>query len=146
MTHDMKRNAKSILGLAVFVVLAFGSTDQNQNGSSSSQNSGSTQESPKEIALRTASLDFKWSKQGFGNVMIADFTIQNPSTYPIKDIEITCSHFGKSGTEIDSNTRTIYDVVPAKGKKTIKNFNMGFIHTQAASSSCKIVDLVIAPG
>jgi len=75
--------------------------------------------------------------------MEADFTIQNPTQYMIKDMEITCTHFAKSGTEIDSNTRTIYDTVPAKGKKVIKNFTMGFIHIQASSSSCKIADLEI---
>jgi len=102
-----------------------------------------TPESPRDIALHMVKLDFNWSKGGFGNVMLADFTISNPSDYSIKDIEITCEHSAPSGTEIDSNTRTVYQTVPAKGKKVIRNFNMGWIHTQAARSSCKVVDLVV---
>jgi hypothetical protein len=101
------------------------------------------QKTPKENAIDLVKLDFKWGTAGFGNIMEADFTIQNPTDHAIKDIEITCAHYAKSGTSIDSNTRTIYDIIPAKGKKRLKNFNMGFIHSQASSSSCKIVDLVV---
>lgn len=100
-------------------------------------------ESPKAVALGQAKIDFSWSKGGFGNVMMADFSIHNPSDYTIKDIEVTCTHFANSGTEIDSNTRTIYEFVPARGKKSIKNFNMGLIHNQAEKTSCRITDLQV---
>src|SRR2546423_1848050 len=121
MTAETRRNILSAIGLSVFVALAVGSADQNQNGSSS--RSGTANDTPKEIALRSLKLDYKWTKGGFGGVMIADFTIDNPTEYAVKDIEITCTHFGKSGTQIDSNTRTIYEMFPAKGKKIIKDFN-----------------------
>jgi hypothetical protein len=77
--------------------------------------------------------------------MVADFTVENNSSYNIKDLEITCHHFAKSGTQIDSNTRTIYDVVKAHSTKKFMKFNMGFIHSQAAQSSCAVKDLSIAP-
>lgn len=99
--------------------------------------------SPKEIAMKNVELDFSWTKEGFGNVMEANFTITNNSDHQIKDIEITCTHYAKSGTRIDSNERTIYDVVPAKSKKTIKKFNMGFIHSQAEKTGCVITDLTV---
>lgn len=99
--------------------------------------------SPKEIAMQNVKLDFSWTKEGFGNVMEANFTITNNSEHQIKDIEIKCTHYAKSGTQIDSNSRTIYDVVPAKSKKTIKNFNMGFIHSQSERTGCAITDLKI---
>lgn len=101
-------------------------------------------ESAKETALRLVSIDFNWSKGGFGSVMIVDFVILNPSNYAIKDLEVTCTHFANSGTRIDSNSRTIYEVVPAKGKKIVKDFNMGFIHSQATKTSCKVLDLEVA--
>jgi|GEM_PF-748373 len=117
--------------------------------SSSSTNTASVastpSESPKEAALRQAKIDFKWKTGGFGSVMIADFTIQNPSNYAIKDLEVTCTHFASSGTKIDSNTRTIYELVPAKGKKIVKGFNMGMINSQASTSSCSVEDLVVVP-
>jgi hypothetical protein len=99
--------------------------------------------SPKEIAMKNVELDFSWAKEGFGNVMEANFTITNNSEHQIKDIEITCTHYAKSGTRIDSNERTIYDTVAVKSKKTIKNFNMGFIHSQAEKTGCVITDLKV---
>jgi hypothetical protein len=98
---------------------------------------------PTQIAMSNTRLDYTWNKVGFDNIMEADFTISNNSKYLIKDIEITCTHFAKSGTKIDSNERIIYDVVPAKGKKTFSKFNMGFIHSQAEKTNCVITDLNI---
>lgn len=83
-------------------------------------------------------LDFNWRKEGFGSVMEADFKIINKSEEDIKDIQIQCDHYAKSGTKIDSNSRTIYDVIKANSKRSFKNFNMGFIHDQASTSSCYI--------
>lgn len=95
----------------------------------------------REDAKGMVSVDYRWSKDGFGTIMMVDFTFTNRSPYEAKDITVTCTHYAPSGTKIDSNTRTIYEIIPAKGKKTIRNFNMGFIHSQASSSSCKIDDL-----
>jgi len=100
---------------------------------------------PKSTALSQVSLDFKWRKEGFDSVMEADFTVKNGSNFDIKDLEITCHHFAKSGTQIDSNTRTVYDVVKAHSTKKFMKFNMGFIHSQAAQSSCAVTDLSIVP-
>lgn len=77
--------------------------------------------------------------------MEADFTVKNDGDKDIKDLEIKCRHYAKSGTEIDSNTRTIYDVVKAHSVKKFKKVNMGFIHSQAAQSSCGITDLGVIP-
>ena len=73
--------------------------------------------------------------------MMANFVVHNNSDYTIKDFEIECVHYAKSGTRIDSNTRTIFDVVKPHSKKGFPGFNMGFIHSQASSSSCSITDL-----
>lgn len=78
-----------------------------------------------------------------GSVLLCDFTVSNNnSDFFIKDIEITCKAFGKSGTEIDSNKRTIYDKVESHSKKRFPRFNMGFVHPQAVSSSCWISNLM----
>jgi hypothetical protein len=133
-----------------------GSSDTSYPSGSSAQNSGTASSSggnpapsgvstsavdPKEVLLRDVKLTFKWYKEGFGNVMVADFTIKNPTQYRFKDFTIKCIHSGPSGTEIDSNTRTIYEVVQPKSTKVIKEMNMGFIHSQAARSGCGITDL-----
>jgi hypothetical protein len=87
--------------------------------------------------------DFRWKKGGFDSVMLATFTFDNKNEFSVKDIEVRCEHSAKSGTTIDSNSRTIYEAVPAHSKKTIRDFGMGFIHSQAASSSCRIVSVAI---
>ena len=74
--------------------------------------------------------------------MIANFKINNATDHGFKDFEITCEHYATSGTMIDRNTRTIYEVVKAHSKKSIPHFSMGFIHSQAKSSNCRITDLV----
>jgi hypothetical protein len=79
-----------------------------------------------------------WRKDAFDTVMMASFTLKNTNDFDVKDIEITCLHYGNSGTQIDRNVRTIYEVVKAKGSKTIHDFNMGFIHSQATKSGCAV--------
>ena len=97
----------------------------------------------KDIVKENLKFDYSWTKEGFGSIMEADFFIKNKSIYDIKDIEILCIHFAKSGTKIDSNERKIYEVIKANSTKSYLNFNMGFIHEQANSSSCKINDFTL---
>ena len=98
---------------------------------------------PRQVATRGLKLDFNFKKSGFGNVMIADFEIKNDSNISVKDIKIKCEHYASSGTKIDSNTRTIYEVVEANSVKKIKEQNMGFIHSQVQQSSCNIIDFIV---
>jgi hypothetical protein len=83
-------------------------------------------------------VDFTWKKGGFGAVMEASFKVKNKSPIGIKDIVFQCDHSGPSGTRMDSNTRTVFDFVNAGATKSFRNINMGFIHSQATSSSCRI--------
>ena len=126
----------------IFILMAF-SAAINAGKTSTSTSTNPAPLTPKEQALSTVKLDFEWGTGGFGNIMEANFTIKNPSNYDIKDITIKCRHFAKSGTLIDSNTRTIYDIVQAKSNKRFERFNMGFIHSQAEKSNCAIADLQI---
>lgn len=100
---------------------------------------------PKQTLLQEVRLDFKWHKDGFGNIMIANFTLKNPTDYRFKDVEIKCTHSAPSGTVIDSNSRTVYETVEPHSTKVIKEMNMGFINSQASKSGCVIADLVPLP-
>lgn len=101
--------------------------------------------SPSEAALQNVELvTFSWYKGGFDSIMMGTFVIKNNNAFAVKDITIKCTHSGKSGTEIDSNSRTIYETINAKKKRTIRDFNMGFINTQAASTRCQITGVVPA--
>jgi hypothetical protein len=95
----------------------------------------------KAATINNVKLDFSWSKAGYDNIMKANFTFTNKNTYPVKDLEITCTHSAPSGTVIDKNVRTIYEIVPANGKRTFRDFDMGFIHSQVKASGCEITDL-----
>jgi hypothetical protein len=83
---------------------------------------------------------WSWKKAGFNNVMIGTFTIKNANDFVIKDIVLNCQHYAPSGTLIDSNVRTIYQAIKPKSSITIKDFNMGFVHSQAVKSSCSITN------
>ncbi|QHF39585.1 hypothetical protein PspS34_15510 [Pseudomonas sp. S34] len=103
-------------------------------------------ESPATIKKKVSnevSLEYTWKKKSLGAIMEADLLIKNNSVADIKDIEIQCNHFAKSETKIDSNNRTIYEIIKAKSESRYLKFNMGFIHDQANSSSCFIKDFSI---
>lgn len=83
--------------------------------------------------------DFDWSKGGFGSIMIIDrLSVRNDAPFPIKDFVVKCVHQGPSGTEMDRNSRRVYEIIPAGKTKTVRELNMGFIHSQAATSRCEI--------
>lgn len=134
----MRSSVSSLLIVAVlWFVLSLmcraGSGDQSRRAPSPAPSRDLVQELKDQV-----SMDYKGHKGGFNSVLIVDFVFTNPTPRPAKDITVTCTHYAPSGTEIDSNTRTIYETIPAKGKKTVKNFNMGFINSQATSTTCKI--------
>jgi uncharacterized protein (UPF0333 family) len=104
--------------------------------------STSSTDAVKQDALSKIKLDFTLTKDEMG-IITANFVVKNESSYNIKDFEITCEHFANSGSNIDSNVRTIYDIVMAHTTRKVRNFNMGFVHSQASKSSCKITDLKV---
>jgi hypothetical protein len=148
--NDIVRGAGIGWTVAVFMLLvclggllSLGSSSGTQLSSATiASTSTESSASPKDVLLRDVKLNFRWSKGGFGNIMLADFTIKNPTQYRFKDFEIKCTHYAPSGTVIDSNTRTIYEIVEPKSTKVFRQMNMGFIHSQAAQSGCQITDLV----
>ena len=119
------------IGIAVIWWLASGSSG-----------SGSAPD-PKRVALQSMELtDITWKKDGFGSVMVMSAAIKNNGASAVKDVEIDCDHSSNSGTKIDSNSKVVYEIVPPGQSIKIKEFNMGFIHSQAASTKCRISDVV----
>ncbi|ENX22472.1 hypothetical protein F892_01714 [Acinetobacter vivianii] len=130
-----------ILVIVVFGIFAAIGGGDKSGGTSSG--SSEVQLSPKEQALNDVQFDFSWSKDGFGNIMMIDMTVKNNGIHDIKDFTVECEHTSNSGTKIDSNKREVFEIIKAGETKKFKQFNMGFIHSQAASSSCGITDLVV---
>jgi len=136
-----KKTSAVTWGVTLFLVFMFMFVIANESGKLSDERTDT--KSPKEQAMENLDLDFSWSTEGFGNVMEANFIIKNKGLNDVKDIEIECIHTAKSGTQIDKNTRVIYELFKRKSTKKVKKFNMGFINTQAYKTSCRIKDIVI---
>jgi hypothetical protein len=104
------------------------------------------EKTPREQAKESLEIvEWTWGKKGFGNIMEATFRIRNKGPKDFKDIEIECVHTAPSGTVIDRNLRVIYEVVKAGETRTFKDFNMGFIHSQASKSAAGIRNAVPMP-
>ena len=143
MKSQHKLHLISGIALVIFAILAGGSLDDSSTNShpSSASTDSPSPVSEKDIVMNGTNLDFTWSTDGM--IMTANFKVHNTTEHAFKDFEITCDHSAPSGTVIDHNTRTIYELIPAKGTRSFRNFNMGFINSQAHQSSCRITDLVV---
>lgn len=75
---------------------------------------------------------------GFGAMLKIAFSIENKGEKDVKDIELACTLYGASGTKLGEPSKTLYQVIKAHQKKTIKHFNMGFAHSQTDRYSCYI--------
>jgi len=82
--------------------------------------------------------NFSWKTGGFGSVAIITATIENFNNFTVKDITVKCSFGGKSGIHLSDVEHVIYDTIKSREKRTFKDINIGFIHSQSASSSCRI--------
>ena len=98
-------------------------------------------------AIENIDLAYQWAEEGSkGNAMIGSFTMTNNNDFDVKDLTVTCERFADSGTNVDSSTRTIHEVVKAHSSKTINDFNTGLIQSQSAETSCRINNLTTITG
>jgi hypothetical protein len=121
----------------------FSTTMKDPSSTSPTSSPPSAADVKQQVMAQVKIKSLKWHKGGFDNVMLVNATFENKSNRDVKDIELTCEHFAKSGTKIDSNSRVIYEVIKAGKSNGIREFSMGFIHSQAASTSCRITNFVI---
>jgi hypothetical protein len=83
---------------------------------------------------------FDWSKARIED-MQANFTLASALPFAVKQVEVVCTHFARSGVEVASARRTIETVLPAHGRLEVRDFDMGTIHAQASSSGCRVVSV-----
>lgn len=81
-----------------------------------------------------------WMEPASASAMNADLKIKNASQYTIKDIVIRCGYYDKSGTDIVSNTETIYGLIKPNTSKMFKNVKMRIINSQAEKNGCAVLD------
>lgn len=89
-------------------------------------------------ADRMTALLVSWQKGGFGSIGLVTVAIDNANDFTVRDIGITCTFTGNSGTKISEITHVIYDTVKAKSKRTFKDVNIGFINSQSSRAGCSV--------
>jgi hypothetical protein len=133
---------------ALFLIALLQNIFLQSTPSTSSTNSPSIAETPKltpkEEAMQSVKLEnWTWHTGGFDTVMMLNAKIVNKGSRDVKDIEIQCTHFAGSDTVIDKSKKIVYELLKAGKSVSIKDFSMGFVHSQAKSTSCRITDLVL---
>ena len=133
----------AFFGLAVIAIVNSATNSQSASSNASSVTNGGAVTLTRKQKLENISIEnLKWSKEGFGSVMVASFVISNNNPAPIKDVQVTCVHAADSGTVIDRNTRTIFERIESGSYFYVRDLNMGFIHSQAVQSRCYVSDFV----
>ena len=87
---------------------------------------------------------FTWSKAVPEIVIQANLTIESALPFALREIEVACAQFARSGVVIESQRRTITEVVPAHGRLQVEALEIGPIHPDAGSSGCRIVNVTPA--
>ena len=85
---------------------------------------------------------FSWSKAAVD--IEADLTIESALPFPLKQVEVACAQFARSGVEIESSRHTIAETVPAGGRLEVNALDIGEINPEAGSSGCWIVGVTPA--
>jgi hypothetical protein len=103
-------------------------------------------ERQKDNALDSLKIEsLNWRRGGFNTTILMTVKFQNTGKHNVKDIELGCGYFSKSGTLIGTSSKVIFDIVPAGYTLSIADFNMGLIHSQAESVRCWITNLLVMP-
>jgi hypothetical protein len=136
-------------GAIVVVIGARAPTNATRSASAETVAVAAVQPQPENLSRSQMLANFRisalsWHKDGFGTVMMASFVVHNDNRVSLKDIEVTCSSTGPSGSIIDANTRTVYEVVRDRSYLQVDKLNMGFIRTEATGTKCRVTDFARA--
>ena len=92
-------------------------------------------------ARKQISVEKMKPKRSNGNLIEITAVLKNSGSVDVKDVDITCTYMGGSGTVIDKNTKTVYDIVPAGKSINVRGLVMGIVHDQTNSMDCSVSDL-----
>ncbi len=77
------------------------------------------------------------------NYFLMEFSIENRSSYAIKDFSITCEQVAPTGTIIQSHTETIYAILQPATRSTYLPIPYGNKHRQTQAVQCQITNFTI---
>ncbi|TXH93009.1 MAG: zinc ribbon domain-containing protein [Rheinheimera sp.] len=95
-----------------------------------------------EEAIKKIELGYiRWERVAFDTAISASFTLKNGNDFNVKDVEISCTLFAMSGTEMGKKEFVIYDLFLANSEQKITNFNVGFVHPQVVEylTKCEVI-------
>lgn len=99
-----------------------------------------SREPPSETAApaKPVGLHYNWALR-FGNLLVADLSVKNPNGFAIRDLQVKCVLTGRSGTTIGRAVTTIYDKVPAGGRRKFAAVRFGAVNPQAYAARCYVL-------
>jgi hypothetical protein len=138
---QMRFGKPVLVGIALFLVIA--SVSGMSSGPAVPPVSAPAKDSPKEYDVKSQMkfIASAWRKGGFDTALMVDFSLANHGDLDVKDVEITCTLEGSSGTKHGQTVRTVYAIVKAKSSQEFPNFNMGQMHTETKGVRCEITDV-----
>lgn len=85
---------------------------------------------PQDASIELGTLD-----RSYG-LLEGSFTLNNPNRFTIADVKVHCDITAPSGTTIEQKDFTVFQVIPARGHRTIKGFKFGLWPQQGKSVGC----------
>jgi hypothetical protein len=80
-----------------------------------------------------------WRRGGLGSNALVTMTLRNDNSYPVRNIDISCTFQRPDGSYLTSRSRTITDVISMKSRKTFARLHVGFVNVYAAKAKCSLV-------
>ena len=80
----------------------------------------------------------------YGSLFVS-FTIENSSQGDVKDLTISSSTYGRSGTQIGTVSKTFYEIVEAKSMQEYEGVEIGPVDPQTATVLCQANSMTEKP-
>ena len=81
---------------------------------------------------------------GLGSTALVTLTLENRNTGAVKDVLIRCTNRNEGGSFVGSSTQVLPLTVAPQQVLTIRDFDMGLVHPDAARTECDVEDVVLA--
>lgn len=133
---------KAFIGLCCVALLSYGVYSQfiekdapAATGSVTSAQSRPGSADPRS-GLNVVAVD--WRRDGYGLAAVVDVAVRNNNTYSVRVDGIACRFRDKDSGKVEEHSQGVYDVVPARGEKVVKNVGLGFVNSELQGVGCNV--------
>lgn len=92
---------------------------------------------PSNFAKAVSIAKADWQRGGIGGaVAVAEFGVRNNNDFPVRIDSVTCVFRNSNGTT-EERTASTYEIVQARGQRTVRNLGFGFIDAEL-KSECRV--------